>query len=112
MVLVFTFFFNFPLYLQPVSIHSANVVKSCTKACRIVLTSTLLYLIRSELSCDIGSETYKLNLKNYIHDYNISILNLVGRSIVKFFRNRLLSGGSCNFKITSSSFECTLRRLL
>jgi hypothetical protein len=34
-------FFNFPLYLQSVPIHSANVVKSC----RRVLTSTLLYLM-------------------------------------------------------------------
>jgi hypothetical protein len=28
--------FNFPLNLQSVQIHSANVVKSCTKACRRV----------------------------------------------------------------------------
>jgi hypothetical protein len=58
------FFFNFPLYLQSVPVHSANVVKSCTEACRRVLTGTLLYLIGSESSCDLGSETYKLNLKN------------------------------------------------
>jgi hypothetical protein len=57
---------NFPLYLQSVPIHSANVVKSFTKACTRVLTSTLLYLIGSESSCDLGSETYKLNVKNWI----------------------------------------------
>jgi hypothetical protein len=90
--------------------HAANVVKSCTKARRRMLTSTLLYLIRSEPSCDLGSETYKLNLKNYIYNYNIYILNLVGRSIGKFFRNRFVSGGSCRFKL--SSFGCTLRGLL
>jgi hypothetical protein len=49
------FFFNFSLHLQSVPEHSANVVKSCTKACRRVLTSTLLYLIGSESSCDLGS---------------------------------------------------------
>jgi hypothetical protein len=38
----FFFFFNFPLYLQSVPIHSANVVKLYTKACRRVLASTLL----------------------------------------------------------------------
>jgi hypothetical protein len=31
------FFSNSPLYLQSVPIRSANVVKSCTKACRRVL---------------------------------------------------------------------------
>jgi hypothetical protein len=77
------FYFNFPLHLQSVPIYSANVVKSCTKTCRIVFTSTLLYLIRSESSCDLG--TYKLNLKNYICNYNNYILNLVGRSIGKFW---------------------------
>jgi hypothetical protein len=90
--------------------YSANDVKSCTKACRRVLTSTLLDLIGSEFSCHLGSETYKVNLKNYIYDYSNNVLNLVGRSIGKFFRNRLFSGGSCRFKI--SSFVCTLRRLL
>jgi hypothetical protein len=90
--------------------HSANVVKLYTKACRRVLTSTLLYLIGSGSSCDLGSVIYKLNLKNYIYNYNIYILNLVRRAIGKFFRNRLVSGGSCRFKI--SSFGCTLRRLL
>jgi hypothetical protein len=102
------FFLNFPRCLHCVPVHSANVVKSCTKACRIVLT--LLYLICSESSCDLGSETYKLNLKNYIYNYNNYILNLVGRSIGKFFCNHLVSGGSYRFKI--SSFGCTLRRLL
>jgi hypothetical protein len=58
------FFFNFPLYLQSVPIHSANVVKSCTKACKRVLTGTLLYLIGSESSCDLGRVIYKLNQKN------------------------------------------------
>jgi hypothetical protein len=100
-------FFYFPIYLQSVPVHSANVVKSCTKACRRVLTSTLLYLVGSESSCDLGSETYKPNLKNYIYNY---ILNLVGRSIGRFFRNHLVSGGSCRFKI--SSFGCTLRHLV
>jgi hypothetical protein len=85
-------------------------VKSCTYACSRVLTSTLLYLIGSEFSNDLGSVTYKLNLKNYIYNYNNYILNLVGRSIGKFFRNRIVSGGSCRFKI--SLFGCTLRRLL
>jgi hypothetical protein len=60
------FLFNFSLYLQSVPIHSANVIKLCIKACRRVLTSTLLYLIGSESFCDLGSETYKLNLKNYM----------------------------------------------
>jgi hypothetical protein len=88
------FFFSiFPLYLQSVPIHSANVEKSCTKACIRVLTSALLYLVGSESSCDLGSVTYKLNLKDYIYNYSI-ILNLEGRSIGKFFRNRLVSGGS------------------
>jgi hypothetical protein len=39
-------FFNFPLYLQSVPIYSANVVKSCTKACIRVLTSTPPFLIQ------------------------------------------------------------------
>jgi hypothetical protein len=54
------FFLNFPLYLQSVPIPSSNVVKSCKR----VLSSTHLYLIGSESSCDLGSETYKLNLKH------------------------------------------------
>jgi hypothetical protein len=87
-------FFKFPLYLQSVPIHSANVVKLYKKACRRVRTSALLYLTGSESSCDLGSETYKLNLKNCIYNYSIYILNLVGRSIGKLFRNRLVSGGS------------------
>jgi hypothetical protein len=87
-----------------------NTFSKCCKACRRVFTSTLLYLIGSQSSCDLGSETYKLNLEKYIYNYSIYILNLVGRSIGKFFRNRLASGGSCRFKI--SSFGCTLRRLL
>jgi hypothetical protein len=62
------FFFNFPLYLQSVPIPSANVVKLYTKACKRLLTSTLLYLIGSELSCDLGNVTYKLNLKNYVYN--------------------------------------------
>jgi hypothetical protein len=49
--------------LQSVPIHSANVIKSCTNACRRVLNSILLYLIGSESSCNLGSETYKINLK-------------------------------------------------
>jgi hypothetical protein len=95
------FFFYFPFYLQFVPVHSENIVKSCTKAHRRVLTSTLLYSIGSESSCDLGSETYRLNLKNYIYNYNNDILNLLGRSIGKFFRNRLVSGGSCRFRISS-----------
>jgi hypothetical protein len=74
-------FCRIPLYLQSVPVHSANVVKSCTKACRRVLTGTLIYLIGSESSCDLGNVTYKLSLKNYIYNYNIYLLNLVGRSI-------------------------------
>jgi hypothetical protein len=35
----YNFLFNFPLYLQSVPVHSANLVK----ACRRVLTSALLY---------------------------------------------------------------------
>jgi hypothetical protein len=104
------YFFNFPLYLQSVLIHLANVVKLYIKACRRVLTSTLLYLIGAESSCDLGSETYELNLNNYIYNYSIYILNLLGRSMGKFFRNRLVSGGSRGFKI--SSFGCTLGFLL
>jgi hypothetical protein len=46
-------FFNCPLYLQSVAVHSANVVK----ARRRVLTRTLLHVIGSESSCDLGSET-------------------------------------------------------
>jgi hypothetical protein len=80
--------------LQSVPIHSANVVKLYAKTCRRVLTSTLLYLIGSESSCDVGSVTCKLNLKNYIYNYSIYILNLVGRSVGKLFRDRLVSGGS------------------
>jgi hypothetical protein len=91
------FFFIFPLYLQSVPVHSANIVK----ACRRELTSTLLYLIGSESSCDLGSETYKRNLTNYIFNYKNNILNLVGRFIGNFFGNRLVSGGSCRFKISS-----------
>jgi hypothetical protein len=64
-----------------------------------VLTSTLLYLIGLESSCDLGSLTYKLNVKDYIYNCNIYILNLVGRSIGKFFRNRLVSGGSLRFVV-------------
>jgi hypothetical protein len=45
--------------------------------------------------------TYKLNLKNHIYNYNNYILNLVGRYIGKFFRNCLVSCGSCRFKISS-----------
>jgi hypothetical protein len=41
-------FFNFPLYLQSVPIHSANVVKSFTKACGRVLSSAPLQLIGSD----------------------------------------------------------------
>jgi hypothetical protein len=77
------FLFNFPLYLQSVPVHSAKVVKSCTEACRRVPTSTLIYLIGSESSCDLVSETYKLELKNYNYNYNNYILNLVERSIGK-----------------------------
>jgi hypothetical protein len=40
--------------LQSVPIHSTNVVKLCTKVCRRVHTSTLLYLIGSESSYDLG----------------------------------------------------------
>jgi hypothetical protein len=47
-----------------IRVHSANALKLYTKSCRRVLTSTLLYLIGSESCCDLGSETYKLNLKN------------------------------------------------
>jgi hypothetical protein len=47
-----------------------------------VLTSTLLYLIGSESSCDLRSVIYKLNLKNYNYNYSIYILNLVGRYLL------------------------------
>jgi hypothetical protein len=50
-----TFFFNFPLYFQSVPVHSANAVRPYTEAGRRVLTSTLLYFIGSESSCDLGS---------------------------------------------------------
>jgi hypothetical protein len=105
-----TLFFLFPTLFAICTSTFSKCLKSCTKACRRVLTSTLLYLKGSESSCDLHSETYKLNLKNYIYDYNNYILNLVCRSIGKFSRNRLVSGSSCRFKI--SSFGCTLRRLL
>jgi hypothetical protein len=100
------------LYLQYVLKHSANVVRSYTKACRRVFTTTttLLHLVGSESSCDLGNVTYKLNLKNYIYNCNIYILNLVGRSIGKCLHNRLVSGGSLRFKI--SLFGCTLKCLL
>jgi hypothetical protein len=96
--------------LQSILIDSANVVSSYTKACRKMLTSTLLYLIGSESACDLGSVTYKLNHKKYIYNYSIYILNLVGKTIGKCLRNRLVSGGSSRFKI--GSFGCTLRHLL
>jgi hypothetical protein len=100
-------FCRISLYLQSVLIHSANAVRSYTKTCRRVLTSTLRYLIGSESSCDLWNVT---NLKNHIYNYNIYILNLVGRSFGKYLPNRIVSGGSLRFKI--SSFGCTLRRLL
>jgi hypothetical protein len=50
-------------------------------ACRRVLTSTLLYLIGAEFSCDLGSETYKLNLRDYIYNYNISEKTLPKRML-------------------------------
>jgi hypothetical protein len=83
------------------------VVRSYAKACRNVLTSTLLYLLGSEPYCDLGNVSYKLNLKNNIFN---DILNLVGRSIGKCLCNRIVSYGSLRFKI--SSFGCMLRRLL
>jgi hypothetical protein len=107
-VLLAEHFFGFPNIVIAGSFETS--VKSCKEACRRVLTSTLLYSIRSESSCDIESETYKLNLKNYIYNYNNYVLNLVGRSIGKFFHHHLVSGSSCRFKI--SSFDYTLRRLL
>jgi hypothetical protein len=42
------------LYLKSLPIHSANVVKSCTKVCRRVLASTLLYLIALFLVVPVG----------------------------------------------------------
>jgi hypothetical protein len=66
-----------------------------------VLTSTFLYLIVSEFFCDLGNLTCKLNLKNYIYNYNVYILNLVGRSFGKCLRNSLVFGGSLRFKISS-----------
>jgi hypothetical protein len=98
---MFHFFSRIPLYSQSALIHSTKFVRSYTKACRRVLTSTLLYLIGPESSCDLGNVTYKLNLKNDIYIYNIYILNLVGKSIYKCLRNRLVSGGSLRFKICS-----------
>jgi hypothetical protein len=86
------FLFNFPLYLQSVPVHSANLVRSYTNARRRVLTSTLQYLIGSESSDDLGRETYTY-LTNQIYNYSNYILNLVGRSNGKFFLNRLVSGG-------------------
>jgi hypothetical protein len=72
-----------------------------TKACRRVFTSTLLYLIGSESSCGLGSDTYKINLKKNIYNYSIYILNLVGRSIGKCFHNCIVSGDSLRFEISS-----------
>jgi hypothetical protein len=48
---------------------------------------------------DLHTKPYKLYLQ--------FILNLVGRSIGKFFRNRLVSGGSCRFRISSFGENCT-----
>jgi hypothetical protein len=72
------FFFDSPFYLQSVAVDSANVVK----ARRRVLTSTPLYLIGSESSSDLGSETYKLNLKNYFtFTFTFSLRLLYGLSM-------------------------------
>jgi hypothetical protein len=101
---------TFPLNLQSVPIHSVNIVRSYAEPCRRVFTSTLLYFIGSESSCDLGNVTCKWNLKKHIYNYSMYMLNLVGRSIGECFRNRLVSGGSLRFKI--SSFGCTLMRLL
>jgi hypothetical protein len=53
--------FLIPFYLQSVLVHSANDVKTYTLACRRVLTSALLLLIRSKPFVALGKETYKLN---------------------------------------------------
>jgi hypothetical protein len=45
-----------------------------------VLTRTLLYEIGSESSYDLGSAIYKPNLKNYIYNFSIYILNLLASS--------------------------------
>jgi hypothetical protein len=66
-------------------IAGAALDRAFVKACRRVVTSTLLYVIGSESSCDLGSVTYKLNLKNYNYSYSIYILNLVGRSVASSF---------------------------
>jgi hypothetical protein len=58
------FFCRILIYMQSVPTLSAIAVKSYRKAYRTVLTSTLLYFIGSELSCDLGNVTYKLNFKN------------------------------------------------
>jgi hypothetical protein len=47
-------FCNFPFHLQSVSIHSTVGVESCTKTCRRVLISALLYLTGAESFCDLG----------------------------------------------------------
>jgi hypothetical protein len=88
-------------YLQSVLIHSANVARSCTKACRAVLTSTFLYLIGFRVllwfrECD---------LKLYLQLQHLHIES--GRQIYWCLRGCLVSGGSLRFKI--SLFGCILR---
>jgi hypothetical protein len=48
-----------------------------------------------------GNETYKLNLTNWNNKYNNYNRNVVGRSFGMCLRNRLLSGSSIGFTITS-----------
>jgi hypothetical protein len=43
-----------------------NLYQYIVTSCRRVRTSTLLYFIGTESYCDLGSKTYKLNLRNYI----------------------------------------------
>jgi hypothetical protein len=108
-----TLFFNFPLYLQSVPIHSTNVVK----ACRRVLTSTLIYIIGSESSCDLGNVTCKLNHKNDVYNYNNYVLNLVGRSIGKCLLNHNSDQRGMKWReggencIMRSFVICTLRQV-
>jgi hypothetical protein len=53
--LIFLFFCRMQPYLQSVPVHSANAVRTYTKGCRRVLTTTLLSVMGSEPSCDLGN---------------------------------------------------------
>jgi hypothetical protein len=58
-------------------------VQSHVEECSLVL----FYLIGPESSCDLGSETYKLNLKNYIYNYNNFFkLFISNQNYIRFYK--------------------------